>query len=138
MKSLGLLCLLLAVTPLVAQDSYPNKRAVKFSCTCDDAVGQTYATAFRDLLALSPRYRETADSAETGADGKVTLYNWQIKVVSLDPSTGNTGQTTVISAVFLLGDVFYFNSMVQSCPRAQAASCASSTLAALDQLVNSK
>jgi hypothetical protein len=55
------LALMLLLCPSVFCQQ-PTRIPVVFDCNCDDAVGSLYATAFRDLLAASPRYIETREA----------------------------------------------------------------------------
>lgn len=118
-----------------ASGQQPIRVPVVFRCTCADTVGALYATAFRDLLASSPRYRETQE-AETPvklADGgAINSMAWQVSVVSLDPTTSDMGHAAAISFVVLIGDSFYVSHTVRWCPRQQVNSCASASFADLD------
>jgi len=98
MRALVLVILLISWSLSFAQSS-SNKTAVFFSCTCSDSVGKLYATAVRDAIAASPRYKEAAVAEEKGANGKTDSYHWAVKAVSLDPSNDNNGVSTVISVV---------------------------------------
>jgi hypothetical protein len=127
----------LVSSPLFAQNAVSaNKIAIKFSCTCTDTTGALFATAFRDLLVTSPRYTETFVSANKLPNGKESP-NWQIKVVSLDPSPDNSGSSTALSEVFLLGETYYLNQMVQICGRGRTKECASTLLSNFDSYLNS-
>ena len=136
MKALLSLFLLGFALPALAQTQVPKRTAVKFLCTCSDTTGQAFATAFRDLLATSPRYSETFEVSEKLANGKESP-NWQIEAVSLDPSSNYNGVNAVLSTVFLLGDRYYLTQTVQTCPRSRVAACAANTLATLDKYLNS-
>jgi hypothetical protein len=113
-----------------AQDSNSQSRTpVRFECNCTDEVGQLYATAFRDLLAKSPRFvSETGfDKGGGSLEGPPSLL---VNVVSLDPS--HEGQISVLSEVFLVGSSTYLNHSVRWCPKDRASSCAAFTFAELD------
>lgn len=136
MKKLALALVALAALPAWGQ-APPSKQkiAVNFSCNCTDSTGAAFATAFRDLLANSPRYREAAASSEKTADGK-EIYNWKIAAVSIDPTDSDTGTSTVMSVVFLLGDNYFLASRVQTCGRVRVDQCAADVLAGFDELLN--
>ncbi len=109
-----------------------KKSSLYFDCTCDDAVGRLYATAFRDLLASSPRYQSASVAEVDDEKGNVVRRNWNVKVVSLDPARDAEGQRTVLSVVLIWGDLLYVDSLVQTCNKNNVASCVSDTLADLD------
>jgi hypothetical protein len=134
-RGLVLLLFVCCLLPAVGQN---NKTAIVFDCQCTDSVGSQYATSVRDLIAASPRYY-LADNAE-GLDknGKPNPYQWHLKVVSLDPSQNNNGQSTVLSVVLLLGNSIYMTQSVQWCPLSQASWCAASTISFMDGFLNSK
>jgi hypothetical protein len=134
-KVSALLLFLCCVLPAVGQT---NKIAVAFDCDCTDAVGSRYATAFRDLLAASPRYYMVQNAEEKDKNGKTVAYRWHLKVLSLDPAQNNNGQDSVISAVLLLGDGLYMTQSVQWCPLSQVNSCAASTMSFMDGFLNAK
>ncbi len=69
------LCFFLAST---AHSQQPKRIKVVFVCGCEDQTGKLYAMAFRDLLASSPRFVQTSDSAETDSNGKVIAVNWKV------------------------------------------------------------
>lgn len=135
MKSLILTICLAMALPVWGQSAEAKKIPVKFTCTCTDIVGEAYATALRDALAKSPRYREAYLAQYKISNGKFA-YNWQIKVVSMDPSRNSLGTRTVLSVVFLFGDTEYLDNVVQICGNAAASKCASATLASFDELLN--
>jgi hypothetical protein len=113
-----------------AQDSNGQVRIpVKFECNCTDEVGQLYATAFRDLLAKSPRF-----VADTGFDKGGGAFegppSMLVNVVTLDPF--KDGQASALSVAFLLGNSTYLTHAVRWCPKDRASSCAASTFAELD------
>ena len=129
--------LLCAFCPAYAQKTTLPRTQVVFSCQCDDAVGQLYATDLRDLLATSPRYVQTDNAVVTDSAGKVLHYRWHLQVLSMDPSESNSGQDSVISVAILLGNTIFMTQDVQWCPIGQAEGCARSTLAGFDSYVNS-
>lgn len=133
------LLLLCACTPLFSQTSQtkPKTRLV-FNCQCTDPVGQLVASAFRDLLATSPRYVEANQAEEKDTNGKTTTYNWKLVVVSEDPTNDNSGQSTAMSAVLLLGDSYYMTQSVQSCGMSRASFCAQQMLSVVDNFLNTK
>ena len=85
----------------------PRKTKVFFECTCDDVVGATWATNFRDLIASSPRYTE-AQAPEfeitKDAEGKpINGYNWHVNVISSPAGR----DSAAISVVVLLGYSYF-------------------------------
>lgn len=128
---------LLGVMLVLSAVGHAQKKLIPvvFECTCQDQVGELYATAFRDALAKSPRYTETSAAVTKDNNGKPQEYNWQIRVVSVDPAYA-VGRQTAISVVILLGDSFYMTHSIQTCPEAQVAGCAADTLARFDEVVN--
>lgn len=127
MKNLVFLLLLL---PMMAFGQTPTKTGVKFSCMCNDEVGARYATAIRDLIASSPRY-QSAVEYQTDL-GKSDTWNYGIRVVSLDPTNGKVGTSSVLSIVITWGPV-YLQSYVEVCPTDSVKSCAIGTFADLDK-----
>lgn len=131
MKVLAFVVLLSCLNvPSLSQE--PRKTKVFFECTCDDVVGATWATDFRDLIASSPRYVE-AQAPEfeimKDAEGKpINGYNWHVNVVS--SAAGR--DSAAISVVVLLGYSYFVTHLVQACPRDKVASCATNALASLD------
>jgi hypothetical protein len=122
---------------LEAHSQQPTQRTkIFFECTCNDPVGALYATAFRDLLATSPRYAEASEAVEKDNSGKVASLNWHFVVVSIDPSSANDGRSTVLSEVFLIGKDIYLFNRVQSFGRSSVQDAAKSTLASLDKEIH--
>lgn len=125
---------------IVAQQ--PKKTPVYFGCTCADPVGALYATAFRDLLASSPRYIEASEAQPVNGRDRtgspIYTYNWHVSVVSEDPSIGDTGNSAALSIVILVGDSYFNTQYVQSCPRAKVAQCAADTFSELDAAIHQK
>ena len=130
-----LACLVLCLSSFAFAQSSP-KTGVKFACICEDAVGARLATAVRDLIAVSPRYKSVADF-QIGKPPKIT-YNWGIRVVSLDPSKSETdagGRSTVISFVITLGPIYFFQG-VETCGLTKVQDCAEDLIADLDRQVS--
>lgn len=119
----------------IGTTSTPKKIGISFSCTCNDSVGASFATAFRDLLATSPRYYEAYTPIEKLPNGK-EIDHWQIKVVSLDPKFGPDGSSSIMSVVFLFGDTYFLEQYVQSCGLDRISQCAHGTLSDFDNLMN--
>ena len=69
------------------------------------------------------------------ATGKVKTLNWNVSVVSLNPSSDNTGSSTAISVVFLLGNTYFLPNHIQLCGQNRAQAAARDTLANLDHEV---
>lgn len=129
----AVLLFLLGAASSFGQSSSPaasSKTAVAFSCTCTDEVGQLYASALRDQIARSPRYR-LAESAEAGTK-EHPIFHLNIEVVSIDDSFSNSGQKAAMSVVFLMGNSMYIGSDVQTCGIDKVDLCVRETLAELD------
>jgi hypothetical protein len=113
-----------------------RKTKVFFECTCDDVVGATWATNFRDLIASSPRYTEAqAPEFEVMKDGDgmpLNAYNWHVNVVSSPAGK----DLAAISVVVLLGYSYFVTHLAQACPRDKVASCAANALASLDGTIH--
>jgi hypothetical protein len=133
MKGSAFLLFLCCSIPAVGQT---QKTAIAFECECTDAVGSQYATKVRDLLTTSPRYSLTTIAEEKDKEGKTSVYHWQIKVVSLDPSQNSIGQNAVLAIVLLFGDSFYLTHSVQWCPLLKVSDCAASTISSMDGVVS--
>lgn len=79
------------------------KFRIYFDCTCGDPIGAKYATAFRDLLASSPRYEEASVSQEKPKAGeKYGTYKWTVSVVSV--KADEKGSSTALSLVLEIGN----------------------------------
>jgi hypothetical protein len=48
----------------------PKKVPIHIDCTCDDQVGELFATALSDAIASSPRYTEATVGEVKRPDGK--------------------------------------------------------------------
>lgn len=128
------LVLLLCLSPYAFGQNQTSKTPIHFICSCDDSIGARYATAFRDLIASSPRYIEANKAEEYGPDGKtIAKYNWVIDVVSIDTDAPvATGNESALAVVIKVGNTFYWTHWIQICGSAKAAYCASTTLADFD------
>lgn len=131
--------LLVVLAPLtcVAQDApsvSPAKTAVALTCTCTDQVGQLYASALRDVIARSPRYRLAL--SPVGGTKRNPIYHYNIVVVSTDDSINNAGQSTALSVSFLIGSSIFLDSEVQVCGMYRVKYCARQTLAGLDSVIH--
>jgi hypothetical protein len=129
MRALGWLLLFSSVA--FAQ-SVP-KTGVKFVCTCTDTVGARYATAVRDLIATSPRYKPAAEFIEGPENSKI--YNMGIRVTSLDPQVGNPGNGSALAITITWG-ALYMTNYIQICPSRDVQTCAANTIADLDSQLN--
>jgi len=111
----------------------PAKTPVHFDCSCDDNIGARYATAVRDLIAVSPRYQSTGAFKEgSGAD---TKWNYGIRVTSINPFNDEGNSSTALAVVFTYGEL-YLDSYIQVCGVAKIQSCAATTIAMLDKRVS--
>ncbi len=128
------LCFLAGAPKAGAQE--PKRIKVVFECQCDDDVGRLYATAFRDLLASSPRFVEATNSAEVDSNGAIIDFNWKVVVVSIDPSDNKRGDRTAMSVVFLRGNSTFVTSLVQTAGRLRVEDAARSALSHLDSEVH--
>ena len=113
----------------VAAYGQSTKKPVYFQCACTDSVGARVATAVRDLIALSPRYRPVGEFVS--GTGDAAVWNWGLRCVSIDPSQGDVGQNAVFSVTITIGRV-YQTSYVQVCGTAKIADCAATIMADLD------
>jgi hypothetical protein len=127
-----LVCALLALQSHAQDTGHRVRIPVKFECNCADEVGQLYATAFRDILASSPRFVSEVgfDNSGGSSSGPPSM---RVNVVSVDPF--NDGQVTAMSIAFILGSTTYLTHVVRWCPKDRANSCAASTFAELDDQV---
>lgn len=126
---------LLLCVPAFAQST--KKIGVVFNCDCDDITGELYASAMRDLIARSPRFEAVSKGEIKDDKGKVVLYNWRIRAVSIDPTSVASGQSAAIAVVFLLGDSIYISMIVQTCRKTAASECAADALASFDKAISS-
>ena len=122
---------MLVLMPLNVLAQTPRTK-IYLSCQCDDTVGQLFATAFRDAVAQSLRYEMTSSLIE----GKVeeARFNWALSVVSLDPSVGKVGKSTVMSLVVIEG-FEYFTQSVQICDAVKVKDCADYALSFIDDVI---
>lgn len=131
MKTLAVLLLLSTNIPAPGQSK--KKTEMKFDCTCEDPVGSRFATAFRDLIAASPRYTQTTLSEEPVKIGeKGTRSNWVVSIISLDPNSGS-GAQTAMSVVMTVGDTIFWTHWVQTCGANRVNECASSVFSDVDK-----
>jgi len=135
-KASALLLFLCCSLPVLGQQT--KKTAVVFDCDCTDPVASQYATAVRDLLASSPRYYLANEAEEKGTDGKISLYNWHLKVVSLDSSIEHDGTATAFSVVLLLGNSLFMSHEIQTCGANRVSYCASTTVSFMDRYLSAK
>lgn len=131
-RSVFLLLFCLGTCAVSHAQATDSKTPLVFECQCSDAVGEQYATAFRDLVASSPRYRLTSQATVRDAGGKVLSVNWHVIAVSLDPSLDHDGRSSVISLVLLIGDDIYVSQDAIWCPARTINEGASRALAFID------
>jgi hypothetical protein len=134
LKALISATLLLSICATVqSQMQNDQKRVpVKFICDCSDSVGKLYATAFRDLLAKSPRFVQDGPFDRTGGSSG-NPPSMLVSVVSIDPI--GDGQNSALSEAYLLGDSIFLTHSVRWCPKDRADHCAAATLSDLDEQV---
>jgi hypothetical protein len=116
----------------------PSKIPIVFSCTCEDVAAAEYASAMRDLLATSPRYREIYKTVELNANGQVTVKHFHILVVSLDPFAGKAaleGNSSVLAVAFVMGDDYFLDLYEETTNLTAAKQSAVNTLASLDKMI---
>ena len=118
-----------------SQTKHPSVRIV-FDCQCQDDTGARFAAAFRDLLAASPRYAEVTEPIEHPSGGNAVLFNWHLKVVSVDGSASGTGANAAISLVLLRGEDIFITQSVQLCGRLKAEACARSAFMKVDDRIS--
>ena len=126
--SVAVVVLMMSVA-VAFSDAQTKKTKVHFVCACSDVVGSKYATAFRDLLATSPRYEATSDFVQ--GKGSDAVWFGGVRVVSVDPSVNNSGERTVLAVTFTFGPA-YVDTYVQTCST-DPKECAQSTFAAMDK-----
>lgn len=129
MKTLALLLCLLSSCAI--GQTVP-KIGVKFVCTCNDMVGARYATAIRDLIAVSPRYAAANDFVEGPANARV--FNMGIRAITLDPQVGSPGNGTAVAVTITWG-YLYINNILQICTSESVKECAENTIASFDAAV---
>lgn len=118
-------------TIFFAQGLFAQKKSpVYFDCKCDDAVGSSYATAFRDLLAVSPRFR-----AVDNLDATEGVYPWSVSVVSVDVSPRNDGDHAAFSVALTAHGVL-ISHIVQSCYIENVHNCAQQALSMVDRYLD--
>jgi hypothetical protein len=106
---------------------------VKFDCSCDDKLGTLYATAFRDLIAKSPRYQETQVAQDDGkGTNKNDSYNWFIDIIPMDMTQPADGNASAFSIVLKLGNMFYLDHWAQTRGVNMADICAHTIFSAVD------
>jgi hypothetical protein len=125
MKNLVVTAMLLFASPLLAQQNTPKNFRIIFTCTCGDATGRAFASAFRERIAATPRYTEVAD---TSANQDNAL---KLRVVSLDLSSSRVSGS-VMSTVLTMGDT-YVDNWIQTCNPSIANSCVSTMFSSIDK-----
>jgi hypothetical protein len=106
---------------------------IHFECQCNDDAAAHFASAFRDIIATSRRYVMADASSESVPGQKYPRFNWQLKILSLDTTSDDSGAATALPAVILLGETLYVTQSTQFCGRDKAAECAQTALATLDK-----
>ena len=106
-----------------------------FECQCKDDTGSRFAAAFQELLEASPRYAPVAEAVEQPANENVVVYNWHLKVVSVDGSSNASGANAALSLVLLRGEDIFVWQSVQMCGRQRADACARSAFATIDDRI---
>lgn len=127
MKKLLATLLLLSSSAAWGQ-STPARQNVIFHCNCDEQVGSLIATAFRDDLARSPRYREVVEDK----DSKESSLRFFVLTMDDIPESHDH---VAYSAVLLFGDAFITHE-VGICGRTRAEGCAKDLLAFVDHAWN--
>lgn len=140
MKALvGLILLCILCPTLHSQTSSPGTPVhipIYFECQCDDDSAARFASAFRDIIATSPRYTMAGAAQEQLPGEKYQTPHWHLKVLSLDTTQDNSGAGTALSEVLLIGDNLYITQSIQLCGRNKAVECAQSAFAMLDKHVH--
>lgn len=95
-------------------------------------MGARYATVVRDLIAKSPRYVATSVFTSGTVEGKDLVWNYGIRVLSVDDGTTQKGIATAVSVVITIGDI-YISQLVETCGSLHVDDCAADTLAFLDK-----
>lgn len=101
-----------------------DKIPIGLICKCDQMIAAQYASKLRDLLAISPRYKEQKDAKN--------YRGWKINVVTASVQPGDANYPVIaISSVLTLGD-FYIAQEITICGQDQVDHCAAITLANAD------
>jgi hypothetical protein len=106
-----------------------------FECQCKDDTGSRFAAAFQELLEASPRYAAAEEAVEEPAGENVVVYNWHLKVISVDGSSTASGANAALSLVLLRGEDIFVWQSVQMCGRQRADACARSAFATMDDRI---
>lgn len=120
---------------LISQTKHPSVKLM-FQCQCKDDTGSRFAAAFQELLEASPRYAAVAEAIEYPSSSKKVIYNWHVKVVSVDGSANASGANAAISLVLLRGEDIFVAQSVQVCGRLKADACARSAFAKMDDKIS--
>lgn len=118
---------------LFSQTKHPSVKLM-FECHCKDETGSRFGAAFEELIEASPRYTGVAEAVEEPEGQGVLVYNWHLKVMSVDGSSG-AGANAALSLVLLRGDDIFVWQSVQMCGRQKADACARSAFAAMDDRI---
>ena len=109
----------------------PRKTKVYFDCTCDDVVGATWATSFRDLIASSPRYAEAPSPEYEVTKARTANRSMPTTGTSMLSPLPLAETRRLFSIVVLLGYSYFVTHLVQACPHDKVGSCAANALASL-------
>lgn len=119
---------------LFSQTKRPSVKLM-FECQCKDDTGSRFAAAFQALLEASPRYAQVPEAIEQPANENVVIYNWHLKVISVDGSSNASGGNAALSLVLLRGEDIFVWQSVQLCGRQRAEACARTALASMDDRI---
>lgn len=100
---------------------------VAFSCACNDSTGRLFASAMRDALDRTGRFREV--SVGRSPDRAAAVFS--IVSLPLDDDSRGESHSTALSVVFLRDGVM-LDHLVETCQRAAVESCARSTVSAFE------
>lgn len=108
-----------------------QKTAVALDCTAEnnDIVGMQLCSDLRDVLAISPRYREIANAAKE--------FRWNLHLVSASIGDSKTASAQAVTITVGSGDAseYFIDTMVMITSQNKAKSQAESILAYLDKEV---
>lgn len=100
---------------------------IAFSCACNDATGKLFATALREALDRTGRFREV-DPRRTTVPAAAAF---SIVSLPLEVDARGESQGTALSVVFLRDGVM-LDHLVETCNRVAVDSCARSTVSAFE------
>lgn len=129
-----LMCAFMGLTLATAQ-SGSTRTNVAFDCTCKDTLSMQLATKTRDLLAVSPRYKEV-DIAGNTFSKKPDTYEWKISAITVASSGSETNPDSIAVSIVITFDTVYMGQFVEVCGASRLSECASSIISDLDAVIH--